>query len=76
MQLEDFLKASDYFSLGHLPTEGFHPATEALSTLAKTDLESAIEIVRQVFPMFPLTLEGLGEAVTHLVRGKGARRAA
>ncbi|NDG83502.1 MAG: hypothetical protein EBX52_00505 [Proteobacteria bacterium] len=48
MQLEDFLKASDYFSLGHLPTEGFHPATEALSTLAKTDLESAIEIVRQV----------------------------
>ena len=37
---------------------------------------NTIEIVRQVFPMYPLTLEGLGEAVTHLVRGKGARRAA
>jgi uncharacterized protein with von Willebrand factor type A (vWA) domain len=37
---------------------------------------NTIEYVRQVFPMFPLTIEGLGEAVAHLVRGKGARRAA
>ncbi len=37
---------------------------------------NTIEVIRQVFPMFPLTLEGLGEAVTHLVRGRGARRAA
>ena len=48
MQLEDFLKAADYFSLGHLPTEGFHPATESLSTLARSDPAMAIEIVRQV----------------------------
>lgn len=37
---------------------------------------NTIEYVRQVFSMFPLTMEGLGEAVNHLVRGKGARRAA
>ena len=32
--------------------------------------------VRQVFEMFPLTLEGLGEAVAHLIKGKRGRRAA
>jgi len=32
-----------------------------------------IQMVRRVFEMFPLTLEGLGEAVNHLVRG-GRRR--
>ena len=37
---------------------------------------NTIEYVRQVFSMFPLTIEGLGEAVTHLVRGRSARRAA
>jgi uncharacterized protein with von Willebrand factor type A (vWA) domain len=37
---------------------------------------NTIEFVRQIFPMFPLTLEGLGEAVAHLVRGRSARRAA
>jgi uncharacterized protein with von Willebrand factor type A (vWA) domain len=37
---------------------------------------NTIEVIKQVFPMYPLTLEGLGEAVNHLVRGKGARRAA
>ena len=37
---------------------------------------NTIEYVRQVFSMFPLTIEGLGEAVTHLVRGRGSRRAA
>jgi uncharacterized protein with von Willebrand factor type A (vWA) domain len=30
---------------------------------------NTIEYVRQVFPMYPLTLDGLGEAVGHLVRG-------
>jgi hypothetical protein len=28
-----------------------------------------IDTIRQVFEMFPLTLEGLGEAVNHLIRG-------
>lgn len=37
---------------------------------------NTIEYVRQVFPMFPLTMEGLGEAVNQLIRGKGSRRAA
>ena len=32
---------------------------------------NTIEAVARVFPMFPLTLEGLGEAVNHLVRGQG-----
>jgi len=46
MQLEDFLPQADYFSLGHLPTEGFHPATESLSELSKADLPGAIEVLR------------------------------
>jgi uncharacterized protein with von Willebrand factor type A (vWA) domain len=35
---------------------------------------NTIELIAQVFPMFPLTLEGLGEAVAHLTRGRTARR--
>lgn len=30
---------------------------------------TTIEVIGTVFPMFPLTLEGLGDAVRHLVRG-------
>jgi uncharacterized protein with von Willebrand factor type A (vWA) domain len=30
---------------------------------------TTIEVISNVFPMFPLTLEGLNEAVRHLVRG-------
>jgi len=37
---------------------------------------NTIEYVRKVFDMFPLTLGGLGEATTHLVKGRGNRRAA
>ncbi|MFP2909472.1 vWA domain-containing protein [Pyxidicoccus sp. 3LFB2] len=29
-----------------------------------------ISVIARVFPMFPLTVEGLGEAVTHLTRGR------
>jgi uncharacterized protein with von Willebrand factor type A (vWA) domain len=29
-----------------------------------------ISVLARVFPMFPLTVEGLGEAVTHLTRGR------
>jgi uncharacterized protein with von Willebrand factor type A (vWA) domain len=32
-----------------------------------------VDSIRQIFPMFPLTLEGLGEAVSELIRG--AKRA-
>jgi uncharacterized protein with von Willebrand factor type A (vWA) domain len=35
---------------------------------------STIGVVASVFPMFPLTLEGLGEAVGHLTRGRSRRR--
>lgn len=48
MQLEDFLSSSRYFSLGHLPTEGFHPATGELALLAKSDIGSAIQLIRQI----------------------------
>lgn len=48
MQLEDFLKNQSYFSLGHLPTEQLHPATRDLSSRVKTDLEGAIETVKQI----------------------------
>ena len=37
---------------------------------------TTIDHVRQVFDMFPLTLEGLSEGMTHLNRGTGGRRAA
>lgn len=36
---------------------------------------NTIEYVRSVFDMFPLTVQGLGEAVSHLTKGKGLRRA-
>ena len=36
---------------------------------------NTIEYVKNVFAMFPLTVHGLGDAVTHLTRGKGLRRA-
>lgn len=28
-----------------------------------------VDLIRQIFPMFPLTLEGLGEAIAELIRG-------
>ncbi len=31
--------------------------------------QTTIELIRRVFPMYPLTLEGLGEAIDHLTRG-------
>jgi uncharacterized protein len=34
---------------------------------------NTIEAVARVFDMFPLTLEGLGEAVAHLTRGRSGR---
>jgi len=37
---------------------------------------NTIEYVRRVFEMFPLTIDGLGQAVTHLTNGRQARRAA
>ena len=33
-----------------------------------------IEAVKAVFPMFQLTIGGLDEAISHLTRGKSARR--
>jgi hypothetical protein len=32
-----------------------------------------VQVIREVFPMYQLTLEGLGEAVQHLVRGRGKK---
>ncbi len=37
---------------------------------------TTIEAIAKVFPMFPLTLDGLGEAVAHLKRGPSGRRVA
>ena len=34
---------------------------------------TTIEAIRNIFPMFPLTLEGLGEAINHLTRGSAAK---
>jgi N-acetylmuramic acid 6-phosphate etherase len=46
MQLEEFLKNAPYFSLGHLPSEGFHPLTGRLSdwVLSGHDDDLAIAI--------------------------------
>jgi len=52
MQLEEFLKSARSFSLGHLPTEGFHPLTRDLSEWVlsgrKEDLARAIQTVQQI----------------------------
>ncbi|MBS1957896.1 MAG: SIS domain-containing protein [Bdellovibrionales bacterium] len=48
MQLEEFLRNSRYFSLGHLPTEGFHLDTRNLSDLVELDLPRAIRTVQQI----------------------------
>ena len=37
---------------------------------------SHIEAIARVFPMFPLTVEGLGEAVQHLTKGRTVKGAA
>jgi len=37
---------------------------------------TTVEYIRQVFQMYTLTVDGLGEAVAHLTKGKGGRRAA
>lgn len=36
---------------------------------------NSIDYIKRVFPMFPLTLDGLGEAVAHLTRGRKRRSA-
>ncbi|MDQ3032137.1 MAG: VWA domain-containing protein [Myxococcota bacterium] len=36
---------------------------------------NTIQHVRNVFDMFPLTIHGLGEAVSHLTKGRGMRKA-
>lgn len=52
MQLEEFLKNANYFSLGHLPTEGFHPSTQTLSDWVlsgnEADLTRAIQTTQQI----------------------------
>ncbi len=48
MQLEEFLQRQHEFSLGHLPTEGFHPDTRDLSDLVHQDLSGAISIVQKI----------------------------
>ncbi len=48
MQLEEYLKHGSYFSLGHLPTEGFHPLTQNLSDEVSNDLPRAIQIIQQI----------------------------
>lgn len=45
---QEFLKISSQFKLGHLVTEGFHPKTTNLSTLAQNDLKNAFEILESV----------------------------
>jgi N-acetylmuramic acid 6-phosphate etherase len=52
MQLEEFLKSANYFSLGHLPTEGFHNDTRQLSDWVLSgrdeDLAHAIRVTQKI----------------------------
>ena len=45
--MSEFLAVADQFQLGMLDTERPHPKTSALSHLAKDDLPSAIELLRE-----------------------------
>ncbi len=48
MNLSEYLKNAKYFSLGHLPTEGFHPQTRNLSDLVHHDLDTAIQLIQKI----------------------------
>jgi N-acetylmuramic acid 6-phosphate etherase len=48
MQRDEFIKQSQYFSLGHLPTEAFHPKTALLSDWVESDLPKAIQTVQSI----------------------------
>lgn len=48
MQLEEFLAQSQYFSLGHLPTEGFHSKTLDLSQQMHRSLPEALKTLHEV----------------------------
>jgi N-acetylmuramic acid 6-phosphate etherase len=48
MQLEEFLKNSRYFSLGHLTTEALHPLTRNLSQEIEENLAKAIQTVQSI----------------------------
>ncbi len=79
MQLEEFLKNAKYFSLGHLPTEGFQPLTLRLSHWVKDDLKKAIHAVQQtdalalqkIVPELP-QLKSMQEQIA-LVHSKGGK---
>lgn len=46
--LKSFLETASQYRLGELSTEQPHPKTNHLSDLAKTDLETAIELFREI----------------------------
>jgi N-acetylmuramic acid 6-phosphate etherase len=45
---DEFLAEKKFFSLGHLPTEGFHPATANLHHLAQREPGQAVEVLRDI----------------------------
>jgi uncharacterized protein with von Willebrand factor type A (vWA) domain len=45
------------------------PASAWLNPEPRTSWYGTIQTIKRIFPMFPLTLEGLGEAVGHLTKG-------
>ncbi len=66
MQLEDFIQKSSYFSLGHLPTEGFHPATSNLSALTVSNPDEAIRLIGRVDAEAIQTLRDSLESIQNL----------
>lgn len=49
--------------------EHFHHSAWLNPEPPSTWYQQTIDVIRKVFPMFPLTLEGLGESVQHLMKG-------
>jgi N-acetylmuramic acid 6-phosphate etherase len=48
MQLDEYLKVYPHFQLGNIQTEGFHPLTQNLSTLAQEDIDEAYDVLKEV----------------------------
>lgn len=63
---EDFLKIAPQFMLGHLVTESFHPDTQNLSQLVKTDVKKAHALLGEVDKKALKMMEGKADALWEL----------
>jgi N-acetylmuramic acid 6-phosphate etherase len=75
----EFMRVSRFFRLGHLPTERPHPETRRLSDWAKTDLPTAVAVLKGIDVQALDTLQRYAHEIDGLARsieatlGRGRR---